>query len=134
MPITEGVSMADLAAALNCEVLVVAQNIIGTLNHTFLSIEALRQRGVSRIKVILMEQAEPDLSAATNLRFITTTIENIGVYSIPRIQKCGKMCDTKLKGTKKLKKTLAQITSPDSFTSVVRNAAKAAKRKIEKQK
>lgn len=129
VPITKKLSMADLAAALKCEVLVVARNEMGTLNHTFLTLEALRQRGVRQLKVILMEQSKPDLSSKTNLNILEQTTVNISAYSLPYFKLNGNFCSVELAHIKKNKKTLARITRPDSFTSVVRNAAKAAKTK-----
>lgn len=134
VPIAGKVSMADLVADLKCEVLVVAKNKIGTLNHTLLTIEALRRRGVRKTKVILMGQTKPDVSSKTNLSCIAKMVENIRVYSIPHLERIEENDAAKKTVPKKLKKTLARIMSPDSFTSVVRTAAKAAKRKTEKRK
>jgi dethiobiotin synthetase len=134
VPIAKGLMLADLIAALKCEVLLVARDKIGTLNHTFLSIEALRHRGARNIKVILVGQARPDMSSRDNGRCIAKTIENIDVFSIGYSKRVAKNSLTKAGCAKKLKKTLARIMRPDSFTSVVRNAAKAAKRKTGKRK
>ena len=129
VPITKKLAMADLAAALKCEVFVVARNEVGTLNHTFLTLEALRQRGVRQLKVILMEQSKPDLSSKTNLSIIDQTAVNISAYLLPHLKQNGKVLAVELAHIKKNKKTLARITRPDSFFPVVRNAAKAAKTK-----
>ena len=129
VPITPKKAMADLAATLKCEVLVVARNEVGTLNHTFLTLEALRQRGVRQLRVILMEQSKPDLSSKSNLSILEQTTVNIGVYSLPRFKQNGHFFAVELAHIKKSKKTLARIARPDNFTSVVRNAAKAAKTK-----
>jgi len=43
----------DLIKALEIPVLLVARSELGTLNHTFLSLEALRKRGVPIIGVIM---------------------------------------------------------------------------------
>lgn len=132
VPITEQLSMADLIAALKCEVLIVARNELGTLNHTFLTLEALGNRGIQLVKVILMEQSNPDLSSKTNLSIIGKTMKNIRVYSLPHLKGGKSFCTMQFARLKKIKKTLAQITRPDNFISVVRTAAKAAKRKTKK--
>ena len=134
VPIGDNFSVADLVASLKCEVLVVARNEVGTLNHTFLTLEALRHRGVRRVKVVLMEQSQPDLSSKTNLSVIGETIVNISAYSLPYIQGGERFCTEELARCKKTKKTLARIMRPDSLTAVVRTAAKAAKRKTGKRK
>jgi len=134
VPIDDNFSVADLVVSLKCEVLVVARNEVGTLNHTFLTLEALRHRGVRRVKVVLMEQSQPDLSSKTNLSVIRETIVNIRAYTLPYLQGGERFCAEELARCKKIKKTLARIMRPDSFTSVVRTAADAAKRKTGKRK
>lgn len=134
VPIAEDLMLADLIAALRCEVLLVARDKIGTLNHIFLSVEALRHRGVRNIKVILVAQKTPDASSRDNRRCIAKSVENIDVFTVSHFRKVGKSSVTKVTCAKKIKKTLARIMRPDSFTPVVRTAAKAAKRKTEKRK
>ena len=129
--------MADLAAALKCEVLIVAKNELGTLNHTFLTLEALRNRRVRHIKVVLMEQSNPDPSSKTNLSTIRKIAENIGVYSLSHFKRRGSFGAWISAHHKKNKKTLARIMHPDTFITVVltaAKAAKAAKRKTERLK
>ena len=58
---------ADLAERLGLPVLVVAPNRLGTINHTLLTIEAIRQRGLTVAGVILNQFSEsPDPSTETN--------------------------------------------------------------------
>ena len=44
-PLTETQTVADLALALDAPVLIVARAILGTINHTLLTIESIRARG-----------------------------------------------------------------------------------------
>lgn len=53
VPLGEDGMMIDLAAALCLPVLLVAQSGLGTINHTLLSLEALRHRGLRVLGVIL---------------------------------------------------------------------------------
>ncbi|MBV9649997.1 MAG: ATP-dependent dethiobiotin synthetase BioD [Pseudonocardiales bacterium] len=63
-----GSTLADIAATLAAPVLVVAAAGLGTLNHTALTVEALRTRGVRSAGIVIGEwPAEPDLAARCNL-------------------------------------------------------------------
>jgi len=46
VPIAPGLLMADLAKAIGLPVVVVARDRLGTINHTLLTVEALRRRGI----------------------------------------------------------------------------------------
>jgi dethiobiotin synthetase len=58
-PLTEQETVADLAAALALPVVVVARNALGTLNHTLLTLEVARGRGLSVAGVVLNAPAPP---------------------------------------------------------------------------
>ncbi|MDQ3988237.1 MAG: dethiobiotin synthase [Actinomycetota bacterium] len=63
-----GGTLADVAGLLSAPVLVVAAAGLGTLNHTALTIEALRSRGLQCAGVVLGAwPAVPDLAARCNL-------------------------------------------------------------------
>lgn len=67
-PITETKTNADLAQALSAPVLIVARTGLGTINHTLLTIESIRRRGLTVAGVVL-NSASPgmdDLSTVTN--------------------------------------------------------------------
>jgi dethiobiotin synthetase len=57
VPLTEEASFADLAVALGLPVLVVARAGLGTVNHTVLTLEALRARGLQVAGVVLNRTA-----------------------------------------------------------------------------
>lgn len=59
-PLTEGETCADLALALALPVLVVARAGLGTVNHTALTVEALRRRGLEVRAVVLNRTAAGD--------------------------------------------------------------------------
>jgi dethiobiotin synthetase len=54
-PVTEDATFADVAAAWNVPVLIVARRGLGTINHTLLTIESIRARQVPIAGVILSE-------------------------------------------------------------------------------
>ncbi len=53
VPLTDGETYADLAVALALPVLVVARTGLGTVNHTALTVEALRRRRLSVAGIVL---------------------------------------------------------------------------------
>jgi dethiobiotin synthetase len=60
VPLTERESYADLAAALELPVLVVARAGLGTVNHTALTVEALRRRALPIAGIVLNRTAAED--------------------------------------------------------------------------
>jgi dethiobiotin synthetase len=65
---TDGTTLADLAADLDLDLVVVARPGLGTLNHTRLTCEAAWARGL-RVRGIVVNgyPADPDVAAVTNL-------------------------------------------------------------------
>jgi malonyl-CoA O-methyltransferase len=59
VPLGPGALMADLMARFALPVVLVARTALGTINHTLLSLEALRGRGVSVAGVVLVGDASP---------------------------------------------------------------------------
>ncbi|KAA8389477.1 dethiobiotin synthase [Acetobacter tropicalis] len=59
VPATETLMMCDLAAQWGLPVVLVARSGLGTLNHTLLSLEALRQRGIAMAGVVLNGPLNP---------------------------------------------------------------------------
>lgn len=69
VPVTRDFSMADLAAEFALPVLVVAANRLGVINHTLLTVAAIRVRGLRCVGVILNEvrpRADDDAAVVTN--------------------------------------------------------------------
>jgi dethiobiotin synthetase len=67
-PITDRETVAELAQALGYAVVIIARRSLGTLNHTLLTIEAARSRGLP-IAGLVMNEPTPaaDLAAETNV-------------------------------------------------------------------
>lgn len=53
VPLTEDAYMIDLAAELDLPIVLVARSTLGTINHTLLSIEAIRRRGLPLAGVVI---------------------------------------------------------------------------------
>jgi dethiobiotin synthetase len=67
-PITESETVADLIRELAFPTLVVARRSLGTLNHTLLTLEAARSRGLDVIGVVVNETTPPaGLAEETNV-------------------------------------------------------------------
>jgi len=58
VPLSPELMMPDLARALGLPVLVVARDALGTVNHTLLTVEAVRARGLELAGVVLSETAD----------------------------------------------------------------------------
>lgn len=76
VPSREGQTMADIAIAFELPVLVVVANRLGCLNHTLLTIESIRNRGLSCAGLVL-NTISPDDSIAqeTNRRVLAETCD-----------------------------------------------------------
>ena len=67
VPITPGFFVSDLAVALDLPVLLVAQNRLGCINHTLLTLASIAQCGLECVGVALNELEGPsDLAMTTN--------------------------------------------------------------------
>ncbi len=88
----------DFAQDNNLEVLVVARASLGTINHTLLTVEALRNRGIKIKGIVLNEYPEePSLSEKTN-PFIIKEMAGINILAICRKrQNYIKECQEKLR-------------------------------------
>ena len=59
VPLTDQLVMLDLIQAFDCHVVLVARAGLGTINHTLLSVAALRQAGVPPVGVVFIDSATP---------------------------------------------------------------------------
>ena len=64
VPITDDAYMIDLAADLDLPIILVARSTLGTINHTLLSIEAIRRRGLPLAGVVISGPEMPHNRAA----------------------------------------------------------------------
>ena len=117
VPLGEGFTVADLVANLACDVVIVGRNQLGTINHTLLTVEALRARRVKRVKVVLMGQRIADRSAADNALILRENLGDIGVYTVPYLGPKALSPRAVKKNARRLKKTLARIADPASFSA-----------------
>lgn len=80
VPLNRELLLVDLLQELKIATLVVAKSGLGTINHTLLTLEGLRQRGIPVLGVVFSDGAsdEDDLLAEDNMR----TIAEIGQVRI----------------------------------------------------
>ena len=82
VPLGEGYGVADLIAKLNCQVIVVSPNRLGTINHTVLTLRTLQPIGAKRLKVVMMAQSQPDPSADSNPLIVAELLGQVPVLSL----------------------------------------------------
>ena len=80
-----GARVSDLAARLGWPVLVVAPNRLGVLNHTLLTVEAVRRRGLRVAGVVLAEADRRDDASATNFEDLRLLLDGVPVRALPRL-------------------------------------------------
>ena len=68
VPIAENVLVVDLIVKLNCPVILIAKNALGTINHTLLSCHLLQKLDIKLLGVIFNQlSANADLASFSNL-------------------------------------------------------------------
>lgn len=76
VPILADYDFRDLAKEIDLHVIVVAANRLGVLNHTRLTVEAIRSAGLECSLIALNSvQGEPDISQATNMSFLESLVD-----------------------------------------------------------
>jgi dethiobiotin synthetase len=107
VPLGEKFLVSDLIQRLHCDVIVVARNQLGTINHTLLTVNALKRFCVKNIAVALMSTSKKDASVKTNGEVLSGLMKGIGVHSIIFLGKNPSKSGVLKKSHRKVKKTLA---------------------------
>jgi len=109
VPLGEGYTVADLIAKLRCEVVLVSANRLGTLNHTILTARVLQDIGISRLKVALMAQMQPDPSCESNGILLAESLDRIKIVAIHFLGANACRVGALKRAQKKVEKSLAEI-------------------------
>jgi dethiobiotin synthetase len=109
VPLGEGYLVSDLIRRLECEVIVVSRNRLGTINHTLLTVGALKRIGKRRIAVALMDVNKTDASCLTNRTILRELLAPVPVHEIEFLGKNTNEIGVLKKKYKKTKKALAQF-------------------------
>lgn len=110
VPLGESYFVADLIRRLDCDVILVARNRLGTINHTLLSVAAMKNPGIRPSAIALMNVAgvnNSDTSSRTNGLILSEFLAPIPVRSIIFLGKKANKYRVLEKKYKKVKKTLA---------------------------
>jgi len=112
VPLGTDFFVIDLMAALNCSVLLVSRNRLGTINHTLLSLKALQTLGntIDRQAILMMSEGEKDPSMESNLGMIQRFAKKLPVFSLPFLGKKVMKKRKIIKIEKNFRAELEQIT------------------------
>ena len=105
-PLDKQKTIADLAALLDLQAIIVARNALGVLSYTLTAVEALRRRNVSVQAIVLNHvdrSAREDLSRTSNRDVLADYLPRIPVFRMPRVQSPDGMVDTAREVLKYLK-------------------------------
>ena len=85
VPIRDGFTMADLAGRLGLPLLIVARDALGTINHTTLTVEAARSRGLKVLGIVVNRSrpGRPDLAERLNPQAMAKAAKVQVLASIP---------------------------------------------------
>lgn len=87
VPIEWDQTFVDLAESWGLDALVVARAGLGTINHVMLTIDALRQRGVTvRAVVLNRRRARPDLAEQTNPGALARFLPGMPLFVLPEVR------------------------------------------------
>lgn len=110
VPLGEKYLVSDVIQRLNCDVVVVvARNQLGTINHTLLTVNALKRFGVKNIVVVLMGTSKKDASVEKNGGVLREFLGGTRVVEVEFLGKKANKIGVLKKTVRNLKKTLAGI-------------------------
>jgi dethiobiotin synthetase len=120
VPLGEDFLVLDLIRQLRCRVIVMARNKLGTINHTLLTVRALKGIKKTHLRVVLRDEEHPDRSAPSNGAILEEMLGPVGVFRMPFLS--GKSCKKEgmKKSAKKLKKMLASAFASDKVMTFFR--------------
>ena len=111
VPLGKGYLVMDLISALDCRVVVVSANRLGTINHTLLTARSLQAADQKWFKIVLMGQARPDRSSETNAQVLGKLLGKRPIC-VPFLGPQATSVASVKKSYDKVKKTLARVLGP----------------------
>ena len=113
VPLGEGYTVRDLIRRLDCDVLVVSRNRLGTINHTLLTVQALAMPhssfGTRHAKVLLMAPSTLDPSSRTNPAILAELLAPTPVVQLPCLGRNCTSVSALKKAAQKFHKALALL-------------------------
>ncbi len=96
VPLDREHTIADLAALLDLQTVLVARNALGVLSYTLTAVEALRKRNVS-VRAIVLNHVDraykDDLSRSSNADVLADYLPRIPILRAPRVQSPSDLVD-----------------------------------------
>jgi dethiobiotin synthetase len=117
VPLGKGYSVRDLIEALRCEVILVARNRLGTINHTLLTLRCLEDVCARRPGLALMDESCGDRSSRTNARTLAELVPGMEVWRVPYLGRGASAIKAMKGNTRKMKIVLARILQSGIFAS-----------------
>lgn len=123
VPLGRGFTVASLIANLDCHVIVVARNSLGTINHTLLTMSALQKIGKkpSGLGIVLMDVIKPDFSSVSNGQALAELLRPITVTRIPNLGVNATSTKSIKSSRPKVNKLLKTLLGPILFPTSVRS-------------
>ena len=87
VPLGVGYTVADLIRALECEVVIVSQNRLGTINHTLLTVDAAKRLEPKKLSVVFMQRGSRDASTPTNYGILHDLLGSTPIIPYPFLGK-----------------------------------------------
>jgi len=111
VPLGKRYTVGDLIFRLDARIIVVARNQLGTINHTLLTINALRANGAKNknLAVALMSVKKPDASSTSNRQIIEEYLSPIPVLCIPFLGSSASRTEIVKSAHKKVKTFLKKL-------------------------
>ena len=113
VPLGKGYTVATLIGKLDCRVIAVAHNRLGTINHTLLTVDHLQSIGFrkSELTVVLMAGRKADIASRENQSTLTELLKPATVLSIPFLGSQATHSSKRIqKSYSQIKKMVAQLT------------------------
>jgi len=121
VPLGKGYTWVEVIQKLGCDLLVVAANRLGTINHTLLTVRTLQTIRHQQLAVALSSLTDPLKATAdmrSNARIVTDFLPSIPLFQIPFLGTNPCHFAALKKNGRKLKKTLARILACYKLSSV----------------
>ncbi len=97
VPLDREHTIADLAALLDLQTVVVARNALGVLSYTLTAVEALRKRKIS-VRAVVLNHVERDprgdISRTSNADVLADYLPRIPILRAPRVQSPNDLIDS----------------------------------------
>ncbi len=110
VPLQKGLILADIIEKLECELVVVGRNALGTLNHTLLTVLELKRRGKRINHIVLSDFFPSDASRRLNRKTLMQCLPGERIAIAPKMTDWPEMSCETASQKRIFQKTLATIS------------------------